>query len=183
VSKNCKYQNWTLFLDRDGVINKKIRNDYVSNWSEFAFLNDVPSLIAQLNKVFSRVIIISNQQGIGKKLMTVADLTAVHSRMMAGILLSGGFVDAIYCCPHIAAAECVCRKPRPGMINRAMADFKDIKLNQSIFIGDSESDIRLGIAMGIHSIYLGNSDYLRNLADDYFSDLNDFTRNLNINGK
>ncbi|MBT3250949.1 MAG: HAD-IIIA family hydrolase [Candidatus Marinimicrobia bacterium] len=172
---------WTLFLDRDGVINKKIDSDYVRDWSSFYFLIDIPKIFQILNTIFSRVIIISNQQGIGKKLMTISDLINLHNIMINTIQNVDGEIDSIYCCPHLQENNCNCRKPNPGMLQRSIQQFPDIQLKKSIFIGDSLSDIRLGLSQGLVTVYLGDSPRLQEIANYHFPDLKMFMRNLIIN--
>ncbi|MBT3933400.1 MAG: HAD-IIIA family hydrolase [Bacteroidetes bacterium] len=172
---------WTLFLDRDGVINNKIDNDYVRNWDSFYFLSDIPKIFQNLKTIFSRVIIISNQQGIGKNLMTVSDLINLHTIMINAIQAAGGEIDSIYCCPHLKDNNCNCRKPNPGMLQRSIHQFPDIQLSKSIFVGDSISDIKLGLSLGLLTVYLGDSPHLQDIANYNFPDLKMFMRNLIIN--
>ena len=77
--------SWTLFLDRDGVINHDKDNDYIYNWDEFRFYDDNLSALTELSKHFSRIIIVTNQKGVGRGLMTVEDLTDIHDNMVSAI--------------------------------------------------------------------------------------------------
>ena len=140
----------TLFLDRDGVINVKIKG-YVIDFSDFVFIKGVKQSLSQLNQIFNRIIIVTNQQGIGKGLMHSDDLDLLHNKMCSEISKYGGNIDQIYYCPHLADAACICRKPKPGMIYKAKNDFPDIDFKTSILIGDSESDIQAAESAGIKS--------------------------------
>ena len=119
----------TLFLDRDGVINVKLEARYVRNSNEFEFMQGALVAISKLSKLFKRILIVTNQQGIGKGIMTEDDLNLLHSFMTSEIGKLNGKIDKIYFCPHLDTENCNCRKPNPGMINQAIADFPDIDLS------------------------------------------------------
>ena len=89
-------KTWTLFLDRDGVINLHYPNDYVKNWDEFYFLEGVLDAIKLLSNIFKRIIIVTNQQGVGKELMTREDLDFIHAEMLKEVRKHGGRIHAIY---------------------------------------------------------------------------------------
>lgn len=148
----------TLFLDRDGVINKKLEGRYVRDFSEFRFMQGALKSISQLSSVFHRIIIITNQQGISKRIMSVSDLNNLHIQMLERIEESGGLIDKIYYCPHLEEIDCMCRKPKPGMIEQAIIDFPDIIIENSYLIGDSDSDIEAGKVMNLKTVKV-NDDY------------------------
>jgi D-glycero-D-manno-heptose 1,7-bisphosphate phosphatase len=150
-----------VFLDRDGVINRKMpEGDYVKNWSEFIFLPGVFEAleILKANEILS--IVITNQACITKGIITEIQLLDIHNKMQREIQAHNGNIDAIYFCPHDLSARCECRKPKPGLILRAIEDFlkKEIKINsnESFLIGDTESDIIAGQAAGLMTIKIGN---------------------------
>lgn len=134
---------WTLFLDRDGVINELLPGRYVSQWEEFRFKEGVLEGLAEIGPCFKYIFIITNQQGIGKNLMSQADLNIIHSKMLVHIEKMGGRIDGIRFCPHLAAENCDCRKPGIGMIRDLMALIPDIANTQKILLGDSPSDFQL----------------------------------------
>lgn len=137
-----------VFLDRDGVINKKApEGDYVTRWEDFQFLPHVAEAIAQLNSGGLRVIVITNQRCIAKGLITVAELEMMHRRMSESLAERGAQIDAIYYCPHDMQPVCRCRKPAPGMLIDAARDHR-IDLPASWMIGDSDIDIEAGQAAG-----------------------------------
>ena len=142
----------TLFLDRDGVINYKIENDYVKSIKDFKFIPEFIDVVKDLSLLFNRIIIITNQQGIGKGLMSISDLNEIHEYMLNTINDNNGKIDKIYFCPHLASENCLCRKPSPGMIQKAFQDYPDIDRSKSYFIGDSDSDMQAGKAEKLISI-------------------------------
>jgi D-glycero-D-manno-heptose 1,7-bisphosphate phosphatase len=138
-----------IFLDRDGVINRKARteDEYVTCWEEMEILPRVPEAIAKLNHAGYRVIIVTNQRAIAKGLITVAKLESIHHQMCEYFSSRGANIDAVYYCPHEIEPPCGCRKPEPGMLFEA-ARAHDIDLTASWMIGDSEKDIQAGLRAG-----------------------------------
>ena len=137
-------QTWCLFVDRDGVINKRIIDGYVRSWSDFEFLRGAVAALAQLSQWAPRIVVVTNQQGIGKGLMSEGDLADIHARMSSAIRASGGRIDSIEYCPHLAADGCSCRKPSPEMALRYLRSHTDIDARLSIMVGDTDSDIEMG---------------------------------------
>jgi len=145
-----------VFLDRDGVINKKApEGDYIKNWIEFRFLPCVKEAIRRLNKAGFLVIIITNQRGIAKGLMTEEDLKDIHIKMIGELKRVGARIDGIYYCPHDEKDNCNCRKPKIGMFLKAKEDF-NIEMSESWLIGDSYSDIIAGKKAGCKTILINN---------------------------
>src|SRR2546429_2033319 len=140
----------TIFLDRDGVINEN-RADYVKSWSEFRFLPGSSEAIAKLTQAGHRIIVCTNQAGIARGTLSVEAVEDIHHRMIASIYDIGGKIEKVYYCPHDRDGDCSCRKPRPGMLLRAR-DELGIDLRDAVFIGDSITDVRAGLAAGVHSI-------------------------------
>ena len=111
----------TVFLDRDGVINRLEMGSYVTSWDKFRFLGGVLDAIAELHKAGYLIIVITNQSAVNRGLMTSDDLEDVHSRMLAEIDKTGGKVDAVYHCPHKPDEKCQCRKPETGMFDMVVS--------------------------------------------------------------
>lgn len=151
-------KSWTLFLDRDGVINKKLDNDYVKNLEEFSFIDGVLEAISNFSNLFGRIVIVTNQQGIGKGIMTHDDLKLVHEFMNEELKKAGGRIDKIYYCPELAAVNAPCRKPNIGMAEEAKKDFPEIDFEKSIMIGDSVSDIEMGVKAGMYTIFISSGE-------------------------
>lgn len=145
---------WTLFLDRDGVINKKIDNNYVKQISEFEFLANALNAIVFFSKIFGRIIVVTNQQGIGKGLMTDQDLHLVHQYLSDSVSKAGGKIDAIYYAPQLAKENSILRKPNIGMGSKAKEDFAEIDFNKSIMVGDSLSDIEFGKRLQMKTVFI-----------------------------
>jgi len=163
-----------VFLDRDGVINRKAREgQYVTRWEEFHFLPGAAEGISLLNKAEWSVIVISNQRCVAKGLLTIEELEAMHRRMCGELAAAGAKLDGIYYCPHEKDPPCSCRKPAPGMLFTAAKEHQ-IDLASSWMIGDSESDVEAGKQAGCKTAQLvenpesasGNADlFARSLAE------------------
>jgi D-glycero-alpha-D-manno-heptose 1-phosphate guanylyltransferase len=146
---------WSLFLDRDGVINEHRPEDYVKNESEFVWINGSKEAIRELSKIFGRIIVVTNQQGIGKGLMSEYDLEKIHWKMQNDIENIDGKIDRVYYCPHLAHVKPKCRKPETGMAEQAKSDFPEIDFNKSFMVGDSCSDIEFGKRLGMNTVKVG----------------------------
>lgn len=144
-----------IFLDRDGVINKQNLNGYITNWDEFIFLSGVFEGLRLLDASY-KLIVITNQQGIGKGLMTVENLEIIHNKMILELSKTGIVIQKIYFCPHLASDRCSCRKPSTGMLQQALEDYPEIDPDKSYLIGDSLSDMELGARMNIKTIYISH---------------------------
>jgi D-glycero-D-manno-heptose 1,7-bisphosphate phosphatase len=137
-----------IFLDRDGVINRKLPEDrYVAEIAELELLPGAPSAIATFRAMGLAVVIVTNQRGIARGLMTEQQLLRVHEHLRALLEHAGGAPDGIYYCPHETFEGCGCRKPEPGMILSAAKEL-NLDLNSSIMVGDSPSDIEAGRRAG-----------------------------------
>ena len=159
----------TLFLDRDGVINVKLEGQYVRNADEFEFMIGSETAISKLSKIFNRILIVTNQQGIAKGIMSDNDLGFLHEYMLLELKKNGGVIDKVYYCPHLAAENCSCRKPNPGMIQQAIIDFPEIKIEDSYLIGDSDTDILAGNKMGLITVKVDNEYTLSKWCDELLS--------------
>lgn len=159
----------TLFLDRDGVINLKLNNRYVQNPEEFEFIKGSKQAISKLSKVFNRILVVTNQQGIGKGIMSVDDLLSLHTYMLDELREFDAVIDQIYFCPHLISDKCSCRKPDVGMLRQAIIDYPEIKINNSYLVGDSDSDIEAGKKIGLNTIKVDNKYTLAKWSDDILS--------------
>ena len=138
----------TIFLDRDGVINRNPPNrGYVRKWEEFTFIPNARKAIRELTESDYRIVVITNQSGIGRGLYSEEDVADIHSRMVSEIRKAGGTIDAVYYCPHHPEAGCECRKPKPGMLARAAREH-NIELSNAYLIGDWTTDIEVGQCVG-----------------------------------
>jgi D-glycero-D-manno-heptose 1,7-bisphosphate phosphatase len=139
----------TLFLDRDGVINERTPGDYVRSPEMFEPTEGLGEAMRRLAKTFGRIVVITNQAGIGRGLMTEADLATVHQKMFGLVQDAGGRIDGVYHCPHAKDAGCCCRKPATGMAWLALADFPEIDFTNAWLVGDSASDMQFAQALGM----------------------------------
>lgn len=138
----------TVFLDRDGVINRKLPDGrYVSRWSEFEFLPGAAEGMRLLKEANVRVIVATNQRGVARRLTDERELADMHRRMLDELQNRGGRCDAIYVCPH-EIGTCRCRKPEIGMFLDARREFPDIDFASSAVVGDSVSDMEAGSRLG-----------------------------------
>lgn len=143
-----------IFLDRDGVINRKApEGSYIVRWEDFHFLPGIVEAVAEINSADFQVIVITNQRCVAKGLISRTDLDILHQRMSDFLAKRGARIDAIYCCPHEVDVHCRCRKPAPGMLLDAANDHH-LELAGSWIIGDSEIDIQAGRSAGCKTALL-----------------------------
>ncbi len=155
-----------LFLDRDGVINKKPpKADYVKSRDEFEFLPGSIEAISLLTKSGYDIYIISNQAGIARGIITTDNLKEIHQNMTNEIEKKEGKILGIFYCPHGWDEGCECRKPKPGMFFQAAKEHH-IDLTKAVFIGDDERDVKAGEAAGVNTILVTpNKSFLEIVKD------------------
>jgi histidinol-phosphate phosphatase family protein len=146
-------KTWTLFLDRDGVMNHEKVEDYIYNYLEFEFYEGVPEAIKKFNQIFARVIVVTNQRGVAKKLMTEQALLDLHTEMMKDIENAGGKIDALFYCTSMDNDH-PNRKPQPGMAFLAKETFPEIDFSKSIMVGNNLSDMDFGRNAGMHTVFV-----------------------------
>jgi len=143
----------TLFLDRDGVLNRLLPGDYVRSWAQWEWMPGVLGELARWGAIFRHIVLVTNQRGVGKGLMTDADLSRIHAQMMTEILEAGGRIDLILACTALSEED-PRRKPNPGMFLEAKALFPDIDAKSSVLLGDSPSDAAFAANCGMQFILL-----------------------------
>jgi len=183
--------NKAVFLDRDGVINRKAptEDQYITRWEEMEILPGVAEAIAELNHAGFQVIIVTNQRSVAKGLITIAELESVHEQMCRHLASAGAAIQALYYCPHEMEPPCSCRKPEPGMLLQA-AQEHNIELATSWMIGDSVKDVQAGQGAGCKTAQLIDENRLTgSSADIVASSLLDaahkileFDKNLSVTG-
>ncbi len=182
---NSVFNNFSaVFLDRDGVINKRIIDGYVTKPSEFEFISGSLKALKILSEHFKYILIVTNQQGIAKGLFSAEDLSLIHSYMLKRVSDAGGRIDKIYFCEHLAKDNCQCRKPKNGMFIQALRDFPDIVISKSIMIGDSTEDMIFGKTSNLMTVLLSENNPTRELmryADKHFKNLMEMTKYFFIN--
>lgn len=150
-------KSWTLFLDRDGVINYEKKGDYVLSWEEFKFLDGVKTALKILNNKFGITVIITNQRCIGKGLLSTEGLYSIHNNMIGEIVTAGGRIDKIYFCPDLQN-DSPDRKPNIGMAIKAKKDFPQIDFTKTIMIGNKLSDMEFGRNAGINTVFIASTN-------------------------
>jgi histidinol-phosphate phosphatase family protein len=176
LTKSLKInKDWALFLDRDGVINRRIPGDYVKRWEDFEFMPGTLEAMPLFAEIFGKIFVVTNQQGIGKGQMTENDLDAIHAKMLEAITKAGGRIDKIYHCPDLEKSGSLYRKPRIGMALRARKDFPEIKLKKALMAGDSISDMKFGKDAGMITAFISSDPGLAQkhpaIIDYLFDDL------------
>lgn len=170
-------ENWTLFLDRDGVINVRLIDDYVKTVDEFKFTDGFKEALGEITPLFSKIVVVTNQQGVGKGLMKIETLDSIHQMMRDEIEQAGGRIDKVYHCSDLKGSGSLRRKPEVGMGLEAKRDFPDIHFKRSIMTGDSLSDMEFGKKLGMTTVFIGASpkvvaenDSLIDLSFENFSE-------------
>lgn len=174
-------KSWTLFLDRDGVINHEKHKDYIHTWDEFQFYEGAKEAIALFTKKFKHIIVITNQRGIGKGITRMEDVKLIHKNMSAEIGKACGRIDAVYFCPDLDEAS-PDRKPNTGMGLKAVQDFPDIDFSKTIMVGNTISDMQFGRNLGIKTVFLPTTrpevDITDSRIDAVYDSLFSFARAL-----
>jgi histidinol-phosphate phosphatase family protein len=171
-------QSWTLFLDRDGVINKRVVDDYIKRWEEFEFLPGVTEALKKLHNIFGKILVVTNKQGIGKGLYTANDLDLIHGNMIYEVKKLGGRIDKVYFSPYLQAENHPTRKPGTGMATLAQQDFPEVDFKKSIMVGDSMSDMQFGRSCGMKTVFISEKPVNDPRIDYNFGSLLQFSEAL-----
>jgi len=157
-----------IFLDRDGVINRD-RVEYTRSWAEFEFLPNVLVALRRLTAMGFKIIITSNQAGVGKGLYTQATLADITRRMIERIEENGGRIYAVHYCRHRDIDNCICRKPKLGLFKQAVINMA-VNLKETFVVGDSQRDIQAGNELGCKTILVlcGKTKTAEDVADFKF---------------
>jgi histidinol-phosphate phosphatase family protein len=146
-------QSWTLFLDRDGVINQDVVGDYVKRWEDFIFREGTLDALRMLRPLFCRIVIVSNQRGVAKGLMTEAELNRITDNMCNTIKENGGHIDHVFYCTALDNKD-PNRKPNSGMAFQAKDMFPEIAFSKSMMVGNMPGDMWFGKNIGAYTVYL-----------------------------
>ncbi len=148
----------TLFLDRDGVINVRKIGGYVGSLEEFVFIDGVLEAFKIFSRLFDTIVVVTNQQGIGKGIMSEDEFAIISKHMTEKIIQFGGKLDAIYHCPSLNKDKPFDRKPSVGMGLKAKKQFKQICFKDSIMVGDSLSDLIFGKRLEMHTVHIADTN-------------------------
>ena len=174
-------RTWTLFLDRDGVINIEKEQSYVLHYGEFVFYEGVKEALRICTEAFGRIVIVTNQRGVGKGMMTKADLQDIHDRMITAIAEAGGRIDRIYFEDSLEDTH-PRRKPNPGMGYDAKRDLPDVDFSRSMMVGNNLSDMEFGRSLGMYTVFVRTTNPDQPLSDPSidlaFNSLYDFAKHL-----
>jgi|SRR6267378_1170067 len=161
--------NRAVFLDRDGVINRRPpEGQYVTRWEEMQFLPGVPEGIALLARAGYCVFVVSNQRCASKGLLTQDELESIHQRMCQELADAGAVITKVYYCPHEKQPPCSCRKPAPGMLLTAAQTY-ELDLASSWMIGDSDIDVEAGRSAGCKTVRIVKGYEVGNGGADVFA--------------
>jgi len=170
--------NWSLFLDRDGVLNQRPGDGYVLNPAQFQWSDGSLEALVGLQGIFQHIVVVTNQQGVGKGLMQASDLEEINTGMLSEIREAGGHVDGIYSATGLRSSDSFQRKPGPGMALEAAREFPGICFSRSIMAGDTFSDMLFGLRLGMVTVLIGQGNVpprYHRAVDFRFASLWDFT--------
>ena len=173
-------KSWTLFLDRDGVVNEEIVGSYVTSWNEFRFCEGALVALQTLSEIFGNIVVVTNQRGVGRGIMTMESLKEINHHMIDSIKMEGGRIDRIYTCTAVGENDHN-RKPNPGMALQAREDFPAIDFKKSVIVGNSLSDMEFGKRLGMYSVFLTTKSTFElphDLINEQFSSLVSWTESL-----
>ena len=157
--------SWTLFLDRDGVINTRSFGGYIQRKSDFHFKEGVFDFLKFANNHFHKIVVITNQQGVGKNLMSLDCLNEIHNYMLTSIISNNGRIDKVYSAINLKNDANNIRKPLSFMGYEAKKDFPTIDFSKSIMIGDTNSDLIFGKTLGMKTILVNSEENVTEIPD------------------
>ena len=153
----------TVFVDRDGVINQE-RSDYIKSISELEIYPNVAKNIKLLKDAGFLVVVITNQSAVNRGIVTHETINQIHNSIQDHLKKYGTFLDGFYYCPHTPNENCNCRKPKSGLLEKAILEL-NIDLNSSWMIGDSDSDIEAADSIGCKAIKINDNFSLDNAVE------------------
>ena len=153
-----------IVLDRDGVINHD-DDEYIKSVDEWQPLPGSLDAIARLSRAGYRVVVVTNQSGVGRGLFDLATLERIHARLRDAVTAAGGRIDGIYYCPHAPTAHCGCRKPKLGLLRDIEADLGLRSWQGVPLVGDKPSDLEMARAIGARGILVRTGKGERSLAE------------------
>lgn len=171
---------WTLFLDRDGVINRRNFDGYIQTIDQFKFLPGVKKGLRRLSQHFGKLIIVTNQQGVGKGLMSKRNLDELHGYMREELSKAGVEIDAVYAATNVRGTRNDRRKPRPNMGLEARRQFQNIDFKKSVMIGDTDGDIRFGTNLGMITVLIRSEESVEGKPDFIVNDLEQLADDWNL---
>lgn len=180
MTKNID-KDWSLFLDRDGVINVETKGTYVTSVDEFVFCSGAVDALSSLEGLFGNIVVVTNQRGVGRGIMTVDALKSINKHMKGAVAESGGRIDKVYACTAVEDDDHN-RKPNTGMGMQAKEDFPEIDFKKSVMVGNNLSDMEFGKRLGMHTVFLATTnsplELPHDLVDEQYDSLYDWAQTL-----
>jgi D-glycero-D-manno-heptose 1,7-bisphosphate phosphatase len=162
---------FTIFLDRDGVINQPIVEDYAKQPADFILLDGVLEALGKLQRMAKHVVMVTNQQGVHRRLMSEKDLENIHLKLYNSLKDKGvSYFDASFYAPYLKGESHEWRKPKNGMLLKAKSYFPDIDWNKAIMVGDSPGDMLLADTLGITKVKIANPQFSFDNQDFTYTD-------------
>ena len=175
-------KSWTLFLDRDGVINELVEKGYVQTFDEMIFISGTFEALKKAATIFGRIVIVTTQRGVAQKQMTLDELNLIHDKFLQKVNIEGGRIDKIYQCLDTWDSGSLYRKPEIGMALHAKEDFPEIDFSKSVMVGDFLADMNFGRKAGMPNIFVAEKSTLEennhHLVDDFHLNLSGFISEL-----
>jgi len=157
--------SWTLFLDRDGVINQRNFHGYITKKEDFHFLDGVLEALSSFTNSFGRIVVVTNQQGVGKNIMSLCNLNELHDYMLEEVERHNGRIDKVYFATNLRTETPNHRKPGRYMADLAKSDFPEIDFNKSVMVGDTDSDIAFGKQLGMKTVLIESDEDTKSNPD------------------
>jgi histidinol-phosphate phosphatase family protein len=164
-------KDWTLFLDRDGVINVRNFEGYITRPSDFQFLPNAKEGLKHLAPLFRYIVVVTNQQGVAKGIMTKDDVDSVHHKMLTELDAVNCKINSVFVATNRSGAENDRRKPNPSMAYEAQKVLPEINFEKSLMVGDTNSDILFGKRLGMITALVRSEEHVTEQADFFVTDL------------
>jgi histidinol-phosphate phosphatase family protein len=168
--------SWCLFLDRDGVINDRNFEGYIENVEQFKFRKNAPQVFSVFSKKFNHIFVVTNQQGIAKKMMSERNLLEIHRYMIDEIEKVGGRITKVFFAKELKSDPKSTRKPSSAMALQAKKEFENVDFSKSIMVGDTDSDIIFGKNLGMITVRVKSKEKAEVLADFTIDSLADLEK-------
>lgn len=172
--------SWTLFLDRDGVINERNFEGYITSTADFTFLPQVFEGLKELAKQFSRIIVVTNQQGLGKGVMKESTLNEIHDEMCRALEAEEIVIDKVLFASNLRGAKNDRRKPNGAMGIEAQNEFREIDFKKSLMVGDTDSDLQFGMNLGMKTVLIASAEKVSVEPDIKVNNLKELADVLNF---
>lgn len=178
--------NWSLFVARDGIINRLILDDFISSWDEFQYLPNIEQILVKLSNFFKHTFVFTNQPAIDEGLLHISDLNQIHYNLKKDIEYLNGDITDVYCCPHSQdqdfKVDCDCWNTNKSLAHQAKTDHPQVDFLRSIIICSNTHEINFGKRLKMTTVYITsdqeNSSTGASLADYVFDSLNNFATTL-----